>query len=49
MLKTEYDSLTLEIYLDHKFQWSQEDLSCESLAYEVVAIKPSGLGNYFIC
>ena len=25
-----------QIYLDHKFQWPQEGLNCESLAYEVV-------------
>ena len=30
------DGVILEIYLDHKFQWPQEDLNCESLAYEVV-------------
>ena len=32
----------IEIYLDHKFQWPQEGLNCESLGYEV------GLGNYFV-
>ena len=26
----------LEIYLDHKFPWSQEGLNCESLAHEAV-------------
>ena len=31
------DGVVLEIYLDHKFQWPQEDLNCESLAYEVVS------------
>ena len=30
------DGFVLEIYLDHKFQWPQEGLNCESLAYEVV-------------
>ena len=30
------DGAVLEIYLDHKFQWPQEGLSCESLAYEIV-------------
>ena len=30
------DGVVLEIYLDHKFQWTQEDLNCESLAYKVV-------------
>ena len=30
------DSVALEIYLDHKFQWPQESFNCESLAYEVV-------------
>ena len=30
------DDVVLEIYLDHKFQWPQEGLNCESLAYEVV-------------
>ena len=30
------DGALLEIYLDHKFQWPQEYLNCESLAYEVV-------------
>ena len=32
------DGVVLEIYFDHKFQWTQEDLNCESLAhaYEVV-------------
>ena len=31
------DSVVLEIYLDYKFQWPQEDFNCESLAYEVVS------------
>ena len=26
-----------EIYLDRKFQWLQEGLNCESLAYKVVS------------
>ena len=26
------DGVVLEIYLDHKFQWPQEDLNCESSA-----------------
>ena len=30
------DGVVLEIYLDHKFQWPQEGLNCESVAYEVV-------------
>ena len=30
------DGVVLEIYLDHKFQWPQEGLNCESLAYQVV-------------
>ena len=30
------DGVVLEIYLDHKFQWPQEGLNCEFLAYEVV-------------
>ena len=30
------DGVVLEIYLDHKFQWLQEGLNFESLAYEVV-------------
>ena len=30
------DGIVLEIYLDHKFQWAQVGLNCESLAYEVV-------------
>ena len=30
------DGVVLEIYLDHKFQWSQEGLNCESLAYDAV-------------
>ena len=30
------DGVVLEIYLEHKFQWPQEGLNCESLAYEVV-------------
>ena len=28
------DGVVLEIYLDHKFQWPQEGLNCEFLAYE---------------
>ena len=31
-----YDGAVLEIYLDRKFQWPQEGLNSESLAYEVV-------------
>ena len=27
-----FDSVVLEIYLDHKFQWPYEGLQCESLA-----------------
>ena len=30
------NGVVLEIYLGHKFQWPQEGLNCESLAYEVV-------------
>ena len=30
------DGVLLENYFYHKFQWSQEGLNCESLAYEVV-------------
>ena len=30
------DGVVLEIYLDHKFQWPQEGLNCQSLAYEEV-------------
>ena len=30
------DGAVLEIYLNHKFQWPQEGLNCESLAYEVI-------------
>ena len=30
------DGVVLEVCLDHKFQWPQEGLNCESLAYEVV-------------
>ena len=30
------DGVMLEICLDHKFQWAQEGLNCESLEYEVV-------------
>ena len=30
------DGVVLEIYLEHKFQWPQEGLNCEFLAYEVV-------------
>ena len=29
------DGVVLEIYLDNNFQWPQEDLNCESLAYKV--------------
>ena len=28
------DRVVLEIYLDHKFQWSIEGLNCKSLAYK---------------
>ena len=42
------DSIELEIYLDHKFQWPQEGQSFKSLAYEVVTLWPGGLGNYFV-
>ena len=35
------DSFVLKIYLDHKFQWPQEGLSCKSLAYKVVT-RPVG-------
>ena len=28
--------VVLEIYLDHKYQWPQEGLNCESVAYEEV-------------
>ena len=31
----ECDGAVLKIYLDKKFQWSQEGLNCKSLAYEV--------------
>ena len=31
-----FDGVVLEIYLDHRFQWPQECLKCESLTYEVV-------------
>ena len=31
------DGVVLEIDLDHKFQWPQENLNCESRAYEVVS------------
>ena len=31
-----FDGVVLKIYLDHKFQWPQEDLNYESIAYEVV-------------
>ena len=31
-----FDGVVLEIYLDHKFQWPQEGLNYECLAYEVV-------------
>ena len=30
------DGVVLKIYLDHIFQWPQEGLNCEPLAYEVV-------------
>ena len=30
------DGVALEIYLDHKFQWPQDYLNCESLSYKVV-------------
>ena len=30
------DGVVLKIYLDHPFQWPQEGLNCESLAYKVV-------------
>ena len=30
------NGVVLEIYLDQKLQWPQEDLNCKSLAYEVV-------------
>ena len=39
----------LEIYLDHQFPWPQKSLNCQSLAYEVVTLCPSRLGNYFVC
>ena len=28
--------VVLEIYSDHKFQWPEKGLNCESLVYEVV-------------
>ena len=31
-----YDGVVLKIYLDHKLQWPQGDLNCESSKYEVV-------------
>ena len=31
-----FDDVVVEIYLDHKFQWPQEGLNCESLAYDVL-------------
>ena len=31
------DGVVLEIYLDHKFQWQQEGLNCETIACEIVA------------
>ena len=34
------DSVVLEVYLDHKFQWPQVGLNCESLKYDVVT-KPT--------
>ena len=30
------DGVMLEIYLDHKFQWPQESVNCESLAYKFI-------------
>ena len=30
------DGVVLQIYLDYKFKWPQEDFKCESLAYKVV-------------
>ena len=30
------DGVVQKVYLDHKFQWRQEGLNCESLAYKVV-------------
>ena len=33
---TNSDGVVLEIYLDYKFQWPQEGLNCNSLAYKVV-------------
>ena len=30
------DGVVLEIYLDYTFQWPQEGLNCEPLAYEAV-------------
>ena len=35
-INTICDGVVLKIYLDHKFHWPQENLNCESLAYEVV-------------
>ena len=39
------DGIVLEIYLDHKFQWTKEGLNCASLSYQVVTkpTKPSAL------
>ena len=34
-VSTYCDGVVLEIYLDAKFQWPQEGLDCESLAYKV--------------
>ena len=31
------DGVVVKIYLDHIFQWQQEGLNCEPLAYDVVA------------
>ena len=31
-----YDGVVFDIYLNQKFQWPQEGLNYESLAYEVV-------------
>ena len=36
MIQLSSDGVVLEIYLDHKFQWLQEGLNCEPLAYEVL-------------
>ena len=34
------DGVVVEICLDHKFQWPQEGLNCESLTYEAAKILP---------